>query len=185
MKPNNEITDLLKAWHNGSEQALEALIPLVDPELKNIARAYLRNEKPGNILQTTALVNEALIRLLPNNISYENRRHFYGFVARRMRQVLAELARKPKDAEYTKQVALEDVVIPDEKSKELIVLDEALTKLAAINPRQAAIVEYRYFIGLNRREVAELLGLSQTTIDRDWKDARSWVKHEMTGGVKN
>jgi RNA polymerase sigma factor (TIGR02999 family) len=102
-----------------------------------------------------------------------------------MRQVLAEPARKLKHAEHTKQVGLEGVVIPEEKSEEMIVLDEALTKLAGINPRQAEIVEYRYFIGLNRREVAELLDLSETTIDRDWKDARAWLKHEMTGEVKN
>src|SRR5688500_3999817 len=174
MRPMNEITDLLKAWNNGDKQALDALVPLVDPELKKIARAYMRNEKPGSILQTTALVNEALIRLLPKNISYENRRHFYGFVARRMRQVLLDYARRAKHAEY---VGLDGVVISDEKSNELVMLDEALTKLAAINERQATIVECRYFIGLTRNEVAELLGLSESTIDREWNDARSWLRH--------
>src|SRR5688572_10416087 len=130
----NQITELLKAWNNGDKKALEKLLPLVDPELKKIAHAYMRNEKPGHILQTTALVNEALIRLLPKNISFDNRKHFYGFVARRMRQVLVDYARKAEDAEH---VGLDGVVIPDEKSKELVMLDEALTKLAGINERQA------------------------------------------------
>jgi|SRR5687768_7075131 len=177
----NEITDLLKAWNHGDKEALEALIRQVDFELKKIARAYMRKEKPGNLLQTTALVNEALMRLLPENISFDNRKHFYGFVARRMRQVLVDYARKAEDAEH---VGLDGVVIPDEKSKELATLDEALTKLAGINERQARIVEGRYFIGLTRKEMAKILGLSETTVDRDWKDARGWLKREMTGDAK-
>ena len=180
MQPN-QITDLLKAWGNGDVKALDELIPLVDPELKRIARAYLRKEQPGHLLQTTALVNEALIRLLPKTISYENRRHFYGFIARRMRQVLKDYARKAKSAKY---VGLDGVRTSDEKSNEVIMLEEALTKLAAINERQARVVEYRHFIGLKRKEVAELLGLSETTVDRAWKDARLWLKHEMTGNAK-
>ena len=180
MQPN-QITDLLKAWGNGDVKALDELIPLVDPELKRIARAYLRKEQPGHLLQTTALVNEALIRLLPKTISYENRRHFYGFVARRMRQVLFDYARKAGGAKY---IGLDGVGLSDEKSNEVIMLEEALTKLAAINERQATVVEYRHFIGLKRKEVAELLGLSETTVDREWKDARLWLKHEMTGNAK-
>jgi RNA polymerase sigma-70 factor (ECF subfamily) len=179
---SNPITDLLKAWRNGDMKALDELIPLVDPELKKIAHAYLRNEKPGHILQTTALVNEALIRLLPKNISYENRGHFYGFVARRMRQVLKDYARKAKRAKY---VGLAGVGISEEKSDEVIRLEEALTKLAAINERQATIVEYRHFIGLKRKEVAGLLGLSETTVDREWSEARQWLKHEITGDAKS
>lgn len=178
----NEITDLLKAWNNGDKQALDALMPLVDPELKKIAHAYMRNERPGNLLQTTALVNEALLRLLPNNISYANRTHFYGFVAWRMRRILIDYARKAKRADY---VGLDGLAISAERSNHLIMLDEALAKLAAINERQATIIECRYFIGLTRKEVAELLDLSETTVDREWKDARRWLQHEMTGEAKN
>lgn len=177
----NQITELLKAWNNGDKKALEKLLPLVDPELKKIAHAYMRNEKLGHILQTTALVNEALIRLLPKNISFDNRKHFYGFVARRMRQVLVDYVRRAKHPEY---VQLDGVAIPDQKSEELAMLDEALTKLAEINELQATIVECRYFTGLNRAEVAELLGLSESKVDREWNAARRWLKNEMTGDAK-
>jgi len=176
----NEITDLLKAWNNGDQQALDKLMLLVDPELKKIAHAYLLNERPGNVLQTTALVNEALIKLIRENIAYENRKHFYGFIARRMRQVLVEYARRTRRPVF---VDLDTVAIADERSSELLMLDEALTKLARVDERQAIIVECRYFIGLDRTEVAQLLGVSQTTIDREWSSARAWLKREMTGAA--
>lgn len=177
----SEITDLLKAWNNGDKKALDKLLSAVDPELKKIAHAYMRNEKQGHILQTTALVNEALMRLLPANISFENRKHFYGIVARRMRQVLVDYARRDRHPEY---VRLDGVVVHDERSEELVVLDEALTKLATISELQATIVECRYFIGLTRAEVAELLGVSESKVDREWNDARRWLKDEMTGDAK-
>jgi RNA polymerase sigma-70 factor, ECF subfamily len=182
MKPKDEITDLLKELNNGNKEILDRLIPLVDPELKKIARAYLRNEKPGHLLQTTALVNEAMIRLLPKNFNYENRHHFYGFVAMRMRRVLVDFARKAK---RNKQIGLDDVVIPIQRSEELLMLDKALIKLAEINKRQATVVDYRYFIGLSRGEIAKSLGLSESTIDREWKEARRWLKHEMAADEKN
>src|SRR5215470_13753553 len=106
-----EITELLRAWNAGDKQALDRLIPLVDKELKKIAHGYMRNERPGNILQTTALVNEALIKLIRENISYENRKHFYALVARRMRQVLVDYARKAPRAEY---IDIDKAVIPDQ-----------------------------------------------------------------------
>lgn len=162
-------------------KARDELMPIVDPELKKIARAYLHKERPGHILQPTALVNEALIRLLPKNISYKNRRHFYGVVAWRMRRILIDYARKAKRAKY---VGLDGVAMSEKKSEEVIRLEKALKKLAATNERQATVVEYRHFIGLNRKEVAEVLGLSETTVDREWNDARRWLKHEMTGDAK-
>ena len=177
----NQITDLLKGWSNGDMKARDELMPLVDPELKKIARAYLHKERPGHILQTTALVNEALTRLLPKNVSYTNRRHFYGVVAWRMRRILIDYARKARRANY---VGLDGVAISEQKSEEVIRLEEALTKLAATNERQATVVEYRHFIGLTRKDVAKLLDVSETTVDREWSEARKWLKHQMTGDAK-
>jgi RNA polymerase sigma factor (TIGR02999 family) len=174
----HEITDLLKAWSSGDTQALEKLIPLVDDELRKIAHKYMRNERPGHILQTTALVNEALIKLIRENISWENRKQFYAIVAKRMRQVLVDYARRTQQADY---VDVEDAMIPNETPKEVLMLDQALTKLASIDQRKATIVEYLYFIGLTLAEVAELLGVGQSTVDRDWRFARSWLKREIDG----
>jgi RNA polymerase sigma factor (TIGR02999 family) len=176
--PMHEITELLKAWGKGDMQALDKLIPLVDKELRKLAHHYMRNEKPGNILQTTALVNEALIKLIRENISWENRAQFYGFVAKRMRQVLVDEARRTQRADY---VDVNDVDIPDKTPREILLLDEALTKLAAMDPRKATIVECRFFIGLTLAQTAELLGISQSTVERDWNFARDWLKSQMTG----
>jgi|SRR5215213_289383 len=188
MKPMNEITDLLKAWRNGDKEALDKLMRLVDPELKKMAHAYMRKERPGHILQTTALVNEALMRLLREDIGYENRGHFYGFVARRMRQVLLDDVKKQLAAKRGNRPQQVDMAEAhdqlSEKSQELILLDQALSKLASIDERKATIVECRHFIGLSRKEVAELLDLSPATVDREWSFARSWLKHEMTGDSK-
>jgi RNA polymerase sigma factor (TIGR02999 family) len=179
MNPMHEITELLRAWNAGDKQALDRLMPMVDKELKTIARAYMRNERPENILQTTALVNEALIKLIRENISYENRRHFYALVAKRMRQVLVDYARKAPRAEY---VNVEEAVIPDERRpKEILELDEALTELAKKYERAATVVECRYFIGLKLREVAEVLDISQSTVERDWDFALAWLKQYMKG----
>jgi RNA polymerase sigma-70 factor (ECF subfamily) len=181
----HEITDLLKAWNKGDEQALDKLMPLVDPELKKIAHNYMRNERSEHILQTTALVNEALIRLIRENITYESRGQFYGFVAKRMRQVLVDYAKKQSAAKRGKRAEQVDVLeVEDkayEKSKEILMLEQALIKLATIDERKARIVEYRFFIGLTLNEVAELFGVSHATIERDWGFTRSWLKQQMTG----
>ena len=178
----HEITELLQAWNKGDQQALDKLMPLVEEELKKIARNYMRKERPGHILQTTALVNEALIRLIRENVSWENRKQFYGFMAKRMRQVLIDYARRRPVAEY---VDVDDVAVPDEKSKELIMLDEALTKLAKIDERKVIIIECWFFIGLTLGEIAELLGIAQSTVERDLRFAKSWLKREMTGESAN
>ncbi len=173
----HEITELLKAWSSGDTQALEKLVPLVDDELRKIAHNYMRNERSGHILQTTALVNEALIKLIRENISWENRKQFYALVAKRMRQVLVDYARRTERADY---VDVDDAVIPDETPKEVLMLDQALTKLASIDQRKETIVECRYFIGLKLEEIAELLGIGQSTVEREWRFARSWLKREMS-----
>jgi len=183
-EPVHEITELLQAWSNGDTHALDKLIPLVDRELHKIAQRYMRDERAGHILQTTALVNEALIRLIRENMSFENRKHFYGIVAKRMRQVLYDYAKEQSAAKRgagAQQVELDAKDERSEKSKELLMLEAALTKLGHIDERKLTIIECRFFIGLNHQEIAELLGTSATTVQRDWRFARSWLKTEMTG----
>jgi RNA polymerase sigma-70 factor (ECF subfamily) len=184
MSREHEITELLKAWSNGDSQALEKLVPLVDHELRKIAHAYMQRERPGHLLQTTALINEALIKLLGGQrIDWQNRRHFYALVARRMRQVLIEYVRKrlaAKGSGAAEHIDLENAVISPEMSEELRLLDEALTKLAQFDELKSAIVEYRYFGGYTLQEVAELLGISETKVAREWEFARAWLKKEIT-----
>jgi len=173
----HEITELLKAWSNGDKQALDRLIPLVDKELKKIARARMRKENPEHILQTTALVNEALIKLIRDNISYKNRKHFYVLVAKRMRQVLIDYARKAPPAEFTD---IEGQVPEKQRPKEIIRLDEALTEFGKEYKRAATVVECRHFIGLTVKEVAEVLDIAPRTVERDWEFALGWLKKYMT-----
>jgi RNA polymerase sigma factor (TIGR02999 family) len=181
----NEITKLLKAWEKGDKEALDKLTEMIVPELKRIAHKYMRAERPGNILQTTALVNEVLLKLIPEKISFENRKHFYGLVANRMRHVLVDDAREQSTAKRGKRTVdqLGDHMANDavtERSKTLLMLDAALTKLASEDAQKAAIVECHFFLGLTIAEVAELLGLSKTKVERDWKFTRSWLKREMS-----
>lgn len=185
MSQTHEITDLLRAWSNGDSEALAKLIPLVDRELKKIAHAYMLREKPGNTLQTTALVHEALIRLLEGQkIDWQSRKHFYALIAKRMRQVLIEHARARLAAKRgggAEHVEVdENIPLTTEMSEELVMLDEALDKLAQIDDRKAKIVEYRYFGGFTNEEVADLLDVAPTTVDREWRLARSWLKREMS-----
>ena len=182
----NEITEILKAWNNGDEEALDRLMPLVLQELKKIAHKYMRGERPGNILQTTALVNEALIKLMPEKINFEDRKQFYGLVAKRMRQVLVDYAKKQSAAKRGKW-AIEQLdsrktkALSSERSKEVLLLDAALTKLAQKEELKATIVECHFFIGLTIAEVADLLGVPKTTVEREWNFTRAWLKREMTG----
>ena len=185
MSRTHEITDLLQAWARGDSQALAKLIPLVDQELRKIARAYMLNERAGHTLQTTALVHEALIRLLEGEkIDWQSRRHFYALVAKRMRQVLIEHARAQlalKRGQRAEHIELDDaILLTTEQSQELVLLDEALEKLAAIDERKAAVVEYRYFGGFTVEEVADILDIAPSTVEREWRLARSWLKREMT-----
>ncbi len=184
MPQTHQITDLLRAWSNGDSEALEKAIPLVDHELKKIAHIYLGNEKPGHTLQTTALVNEAVMRLLGKEINWTSRRQFYALVARRMRQVLVDYARAQCAARRgagVEHVNVDDVVgLSTEVSRDLIMLDEALTRLGHLDERKAKVVEYRYFGGFTLEEVAEMLGIAPATVDREWRLARSWLKAQLT-----
>ena len=172
----HEITELLRAFSLGDKEALDRLLPLVDKELKKIAHAYMQRERPEHILQTTALVNEALIKLIRDNISYKSRKHFYVLVAKRMRQVLIDYARKAPAAEFT------DIEGQAEKQrpKEILQLDEALTEFGKEHERAAAVVECRHFIGLTVKEVAEVLDIAPKTVERDWDFALAWLNQYMT-----
>ena len=185
MAQSHKITELLKAWNNGDSRALDELIPLVDHELRKIAHIYMSREKPGHTLQTTALVNEALIRLIGKKVTFTSRRQFYALVARRMRQVLIDHARTQlasRRGGSAEHINIDDAVgLSDEKSRELIELDEALTKLCEVNELQARIVESRYFGGFTLEEVADIVEVSPATVGREWKEARQWLKRHMTG----
>jgi RNA polymerase sigma factor (TIGR02999 family) len=180
----SEITRLLRAWNEGDPKALDKLMPLIDQELRKIAHNYMRNERPGHVLQTTALINEALLKLIQENIVWKNRKQFYFICAKRMRQVLIDYARKGsavRRGNWAEQIDFEHV--ENETSRingELVLLEEALNELAKIDERKVIIVECRFFIGLSLDEIAELLGVSSTTVERDWQFAKSWLKREMS-----
>ena len=186
MDPTHEITELLQAWSQGDSEALAKLIPLVDRELKKIARAYMRKERPGHILQTTALVDEALIRLIrAEKINWDNRKQFYALIARRMRQILVEYARKQitKGGTRVEQVDVTEAdKLTDKASEELLLLHEALLKLATLDARKANVVEHRYFGGFTFGEIAKLLGVSKATVEREWNLARAWLRREIYDG---
>ncbi|HJP92260.1 MAG TPA: ECF-type sigma factor [Pyrinomonadaceae bacterium] len=180
----HEITELLHAWKSGDKEALDRLMPLVDPELKKLAHNYMRKERPGSVLQTTALIHEALIRLIKEKVRLEDRNQFYGFAAKRMRQVLIDYANKQQAAKRGNRPQQVDLVeveeLSEEKSKELVRLDEALAELAKEDERQVAIIEYRFFIGLSIEETATVMGLSPRTVVREWQAAQAWLKLYMT-----
>ena len=186
MTRTHEITDLLQAWSRGDPEALAKLLPLVDRELKRIAHAYMQNERTGHVLQTTALVNEAIASLIADEpIDWKSRKHFYAIVSRRMRNTLIEYARgrlTVKRGQGAKHVDFDETVfMTDEKSEELVMLDEALKKLAKVDERKAAIVESRYFGGKTNIEIAELLEVSPSTVDREWRFTRAWLYREIFG----
>jgi RNA polymerase sigma factor (TIGR02999 family) len=179
-----EITRLLLAWSDGDRAALERLMPLVERELHRIARHYMRRENPGHTLQTTAVVNEAYLKLIDQrSVHWQNRAHFFGVAAQIMRRILLNYARdrhRDKRGGKAVQVSLSEVaVVGAEKSAELIALDEALQKLAELDERKCCVVELRYFGGLSVEETAEVLGVSTVTVARDWKLAKAWLAREI------
>jgi RNA polymerase sigma-70 factor, ECF subfamily len=186
MPETHEITTLLQAWSKGDLEALGKLIPLVDRELKKIAHAHMRNERPGHLLQTTALMDEALIKLMETNeISWHDRRHFYSLAARRMHHVLVNYARRDAAVRRGNRpmlVDLEEAIdLPEEISNQLPLLHEALKKLALQDTRKANVVELRYFGGFSFAEIAKILEVAKITVERDWKFARSWLRNEISG----
>ena len=183
----HEVTALLKAWSDGDEAALESLVPLIHAELHRIARRYMRKERPGHALQTTALVNEAYLRLIDwKNARWENRAHFFGVSAQLMRRILVDFARKRprlKEPGDVREVELEEaLVVSAERGSDLVALDEALTSLAELDSRKAQIVELRFFGGLSVEETAAFLKISQITVIREWNKAKAWLYRELNAG---
>jgi RNA polymerase sigma factor (TIGR02999 family) len=180
------VTDLLADLRRGRRDALDRLLPIVHDELRRIAAAYLRRERPDHTLQPTALVNEAYLRLVDQrDHDWQDKAHFLGVAAHLMRIILVDYARArraEKRAGDLARVPLEDAVLAAyERDVDLVALDEALGRLAAMDPRLGRIVELRYFGGLTTRETAEVLGLSTATIEREWAAARGWLRRELGG----
>ena len=184
--PPGEVTALLLAWSGGDREALQKLIPLVYGDLRKRAEGYLRKERRGHTLQPTALVNEAYMKLVDQTrVQWEGRAHFLAVAARAMREVLVEYARRHASAKRgggQTMVSLDDAVASTPaRSLDLLALDQALDRLAALDDRQAKLVELRIFGGLTIDEAASTLGISAATVSREWKHAEAWLHREMVG----
>jgi RNA polymerase sigma-70 factor, ECF subfamily len=181
--PQADVTSLLVASSQGDEEALNKLLPLVYAELRKLAGRYLRRERPDHSLQATALVHEAYIRLIDQEVSWQNRAHFFGVAAEMMRRILIDYARKhqaSKRGSGAVKLGLDEALyMADEKAAELVALDDALKALAAFDEQKSKIVELRFFGGLSIEETAAVLGLSTATVVRQWKLAKAWLYHEV------
>jgi len=180
----HEVTQLLIDWSNGDRAALDRLLPVVDQELRRLAHHYMRRERPGHTLQTTALVNEAFVRLVNRkSIQWQNRAHFFGIAAQLMRNILVDHARSHACAKRgggAEDLELDEaLVVSQQKASEVIALDEALKELALIDAQQSRIVELRFFGGLTVEEAAEVMRVSPATIKREWSSAKAWLYREL------
>jgi len=182
-----DVSKLLRAWSDGDQNALNKLTPIVYDELRRLARRYMRRERPGHSLQTTALVNEAYMRLVDyERMQWQNRAHFFAVSAQVMRRILVEHARRHnlKRGGGLAHVSLEEAaIIGPEQDTDMVALDEALNSLATIDARKVQVVELRFFGGLSVEETAEVLKLSAITVKRDWRAARTWLYRELIGGA--
>ena len=181
-----DVTVLLQAWTSGDKDALEKLTPLIYAEMRRLARHYMARERSNATLETGAILNEAFLRLVHwKNARWENRSHFYGLAAQMMRRVLVDHARSRcygKRGGGVRPVALDEaVVVSSERSSDLVALDEALERLAAVDERKSKVVELRFFGGLSVEETAEILNVSPFTIARDWTLAKAWLHRELSG----
>ena len=187
-RPPDDITKLLQQWRGGSAEAGDELMERVQRELRQLAASYLRRERGGHTLQPTAIVNEAYLRLVPQRtVNWENRAHFFGIAARMMRRVLVDHARRRRAAKRD-GLAGEPVSIsgvpapaPGVDAVDVLALHTALNELAALDSRQAEIVELRYFAGLTVEEIAEVLAISESTVKREWTTAKLWLRRQMLG----
>jgi len=175
---------LLARWRSGDATALDSLIPLLYGELRKLARAYLRRERPDHTLQSAALVHEAYVRLAGDaSLNCRNRAHFFGVAARLMREILVDHARNRAAAKRgagVSDIALDEALgIPHQQNVDVVVLDDALRRLALLDDRQCRIVELRFFAGLSIEDTSEALGISAATVSRDWTTARVWLRHEL------
>jgi len=190
MQPQSskEITQLLVAWCEGDESALNELAPLIHAELHRLAHHYMSRERPGHLLQTSALINEAYVRLIDwKTVRWQNRAHFFGVAAQLMRRILVDFARERqyvKRGGGTFQVSLSEAAsFVIQRNPDFVSLDEALTALAEVDPRKVRVVELRFFAGLSVEEVAELLNVSKETVIRDWRLAKVWLLRELAGEI--
>lgn len=175
-----KVTGLLLAWRGGDDEALNRLIPLVHAELRRIAHRFMRKERAGNSFQSSALVNEAYLRLIDaQNVDWQNRAHFFAITASLMRRVLVDLSRQRharKRGGSAERVVLDEALVAGPQGREdLLALDEALTALEAFDERKSKVVELRFFGGLNEAEIAEALEVSRETVRRDWRLAKAWL----------
>jgi len=186
----SQVTQLLSAWRQGNRSALDQLQPLVEAELRQLARRYLRRERKDHVLQTTALVNEAYVRLLDwQNVSWQNRAHFVAMAARLMRHILVDMSRRRAKGPDGQAIRVVDVAEADragpDRSRDLLAIDDALQLLAERDPRKAQIVEMRFFGGLTLDEIAEVLGVAPITVSREWAKARAWLHREVGGARRD
>jgi RNA polymerase sigma-70 factor (ECF subfamily) len=184
MTQTHELTQLLIDWSNGDRAALDKLMPLIDDELRRLAHRYMNRERAGHTLQTTALVNEAFLRLVNRkNLQWQNRAHFFGIAAQLMRTILVDHARSHASAKRgggARKLELDEaMVVSQQKASEVIALDDALNQLTLLDPQQSRIVELRFFGGLTVEEAAEVLQVSPATIKREWSTAKAWLYHEL------
>ena len=191
MPSPQRVTQLLEAWSLGDRAALDELMPLVDAELHRLAHRYMSRERQGHTMQTTALVNEAYLKLAgQRDVRWQSRAHFFGIAAEIMRRIMIDHARRhqyQKRGGGARRVSLEEASElghADERSAELIALDEALSELAEFDARKARVVELRFFGGLSVEETAEVLGVDARTVKRDWQTARAWLHRRVSGGEK-
>ncbi|HEX9421702.1 MAG TPA: sigma-70 family RNA polymerase sigma factor [Pyrinomonadaceae bacterium] len=180
----HQVTQLLIEWSNGNKAALDKLMPLVYEELHRLAHRYLSRERPNHTLQTTALVNEAYLRLVDReNVHWQNRAHFFAISAQLMRCILVDHARSlayAKRGGGARRIELDEaLVVSQERAADVVALDEALKQLAGFDPQQSRIVELRFFGGLTIEETAEALSLSPATIKREWVSAKAWLYQEL------
>jgi len=183
-----DITGLLLEWGSGDKAALDKLIPIVHKELRRMAHRYMRRERAGNTLQTSALINEAYIRLVDyNKVRWQDRAHFFAVAAQAMRRILVERARsrrRDKRGGAAQRVSLDEAAdLATERAASIIALDDALTDLCAVAPRKGQIVELRYFGGLSIDQTAEILGVSSPTVQREWRAAKAWLYRAISEGV--
>ena len=182
--PTNELTDLLQAWSGGDQDALEKLAPRVQGELHRIAARYMAGERPDHPLQATALINEAYVRLIDwKDVHWQNRAHFFAVSAQLMRRILVDFARARDQVKHGNGIAettLDDAFVPQpERSSDLLALDQALTKLAEMDPRKGRVIELRYFGGLSVPETALVMQISDRTVLREWNLAKAWLYREI------
>ena len=186
MPPGEEVSLLLQAWSDGDRGALDKLTPMVYEELRRLARRYMNRERPGHSLQTTALVNEAYMRLVDyRHMKWQNRAHFFAVSAQLMRRILVEHARRHnlKRGGHVQHLSLDVVAeVGGGRDADLVALDEALNTLARLDPRKVQVVEMRIFGGLSVEETAEALKVSPVTVMRDWNTAKAWLYRELSHG---